>query len=153
MLPTGVSRRFGQRTGKRRWETDTVRQLVHAPAVYDGRVFAVRDVDGSPSLAAFSVADGSDRWQSELTAIPESAAPVATQNGVVVSDDRTLVVHDRETGDQRRELGSFGEDDAVVPHTVAVDGGIVFVTTRTALSQSTVKPERYDGTARLRYTN
>ncbi|RLM60024.1 PQQ-binding-like beta-propeller repeat protein, partial [Halorubrum sp. Atlit-26R] len=51
--------------GERRWETDTARQLVHAPAVYDGRVFAVGDVDGSPSLAAFSLEDGSDRWQSE----------------------------------------------------------------------------------------
>ncbi|SEH53833.1 Outer membrane protein assembly factor BamB, contains PQQ-like beta-propeller repeat [Halopenitus malekzadehii] len=119
---------FRAADGERRWETNTVRQLVHAPAVYDGRVFAVGDVDGSPSLAAFSVEDGSDRWQSELTATPESAAPVATQDGVFVADDRTLVVHDRETGDQRRELGSFGEDDDVVPHTMAVDDGTVFVT-------------------------
>jgi len=119
---------FRAADGERRWETDTVRQLVHAPAVYDGRVFAVGDVGGSPSLAAFSVEDGSDRWQRELTALPESASPVATRDGVFVADDRTLVVHDRDTGDRRRELGSFGDEDAVVPHTVAVDDGTVFVT-------------------------
>lgn len=119
---------FRAADGERRWETNTVRQLVHAPAVYDGRVFAVGDVDESPSLAAFSLEDGSDCWQSDLTATPESAAPVATQDGVFVADDRTLVVHDRETGDQRRELGSFGEGDDVVPHTVAIDDGTVFVT-------------------------
>ncbi|WP_251344057.1 PQQ-binding-like beta-propeller repeat protein [Haloplanus halophilus] len=119
---------FGAANGERRWETYTVTGLARAPAVYDGRVFAVGDVDGAPSLVAVSLADGSDRWRSQLTAAPESAAPVATREGVFVSDDRTLVVHDRETGDRLRELRSFGEDDDVPPRTVAVDGGTVFVT-------------------------
>ncbi len=114
--------------GAKRWETYTVIRLPCVPAVDDGRVFAVGDVDGSPSLVSFALEDGSERWRSKLTATPESAAPVVTQEGVFVSDDRTLVVHDRETGDRIRELSSFGEDGDVIPRTVAVDDGTVFVT-------------------------
>jgi outer membrane protein assembly factor BamB len=114
-------------TGEKRWETFTS-GLDRTPAVYDGRVFTVGDIGGAPSLVAFSLADGSNRWQRELSAAPESAAPVATQQGVFVSDDRTLVVHDRDTGDRIRELHSFGEDGDVPPRTVAVDGGTVFAT-------------------------
>jgi len=119
---------FGAANGEKHWETYTVSGLAREPAVYDGRVFAVGDVDGVPSLVAFSLADGTERWRSELTATPESAAPVVTQGGVFVSDDRTLVVHDEDTGDRRRELRSFGADDDVPPRTVAVDDGTVFVT-------------------------
>jgi len=118
---------FGAANGEKRWETYTVSGPVRAPAVYDERVFAVGNVDGVASLVAFSLEDGSDRWRSELTSAPESAAPVATRDGVIVSDDRTLVVHDRDTGDRRREFRSFGEDD-VVPRTVAAADGTVFVT-------------------------
>ncbi|WP_343232847.1 PQQ-binding-like beta-propeller repeat protein [Natrinema salinisoli] len=118
---------FRAANGEKLWETDTVRQLARSPAVYDGRVFAVGKVDGAPSLVAVSLEDGTERWQSELTSAPESAAPVAVQDGVIVSDDRTLVVHDRETGDRRRELYSFGEPEDVTPQSVAADDGTVFV--------------------------
>ena len=118
---------FSAATGEKRWETFTS-GLDRTPAVYDVRVFTVGDVDGAPSLVACSLADDSNRWQRELAAAPESTAPVATQEGVFVSDDRTLVVHDRDTGDRIRELHSFGEDGDVPPRTVAVDGGTVFAT-------------------------
>ena len=119
---------FGAANGEKRWETHTVGHLTHAPAVYDGRVFAVGYVDGAPSLVAVSLADGSDRWRRELASAPESAAPVATGNGVFVPDGRTVVVHDGETGDRVRELRSFGDPDPVAPRTVAVDDGTVFLT-------------------------
>ncbi|WP_178917865.1 PQQ-binding-like beta-propeller repeat protein [Natronomonas gomsonensis] len=119
---------FRATDGEKHWETDTVRQLVRAPAVYAGSVFAVGNVDGAPVLVAFSLDDGSELWRSELTSTPESAAPVATQEGVVVSEDRTLVVYDRETGDRRRELHSFGEGASGIPQTVAVADGTVFAT-------------------------
>jgi len=119
---------FEAATGKKRWETYTPRGIARAPAVSDGLVFAVGQVDGAPSLVAVSLADGSDRWRSELASVPEAAAPVATGEGVFVADDRTLVVHDRETGDRTRELHSFGDPDPVAPRTVAVDDGDVFVT-------------------------
>lgn len=124
---TGIEA-FRAADGTKRWETYTATRLACAPAVNDRRVFAVGDVDGSPSLVAFTLEDGSERWRSKLTATPESAAPVVTQEGVFVSDDRTLVVHDRDTGDRIRELRSFGEDDDVIPRTVAVDEGTVFIT-------------------------
>ncbi len=117
---------FRAANGERRWETDAVRRLVRSPAVYDGRVFAVGSVDGAPSLVALSLEDGSERWRSELASVPESAAPVATREGVVVSDDRTLVVYDEETGDRCCELVSFGEE--VAPRTVAAADGTLFVT-------------------------
>lgn len=136
---------FGVADGKRRWETDMIHQLVRAPAVYDGRVFAVGKVDGVPSLVAFSVEDGSDHWRSELTAIPESAAPVATQEGVIISDDHTVVVHDRETGDRLRELYSF-DTDTYVRATIAADDGTVFVTS----DDSAVAVDSETGTERWR---
>lgn len=119
---------YGAANGERRWETDTVRQVVRAPAVSEGRVFAVGTVDGAPSLVALSLEDGSDRWRRELASTPESAAPVVTQESVVVADDRTLAVHDRDTGDRRRELHPFGDGDAAIPNTIAADGGTAFVT-------------------------
>ncbi|QHS16168.1 PQQ-binding-like beta-propeller repeat protein [haloarchaeon 3A1-DGR] len=120
---------FSAADGEKHWDIDTVRQLVRAPAVSDGRVFAVGNVDGAPSLVALSLANGSERWRRELTSTPESAAPVATQEGVVVVDDRTLVVHDEATGDRLRELHSFDESEDAIPKTVAVADGTVFVTT------------------------
>lgn len=145
---------FRAATGEKRWETDTVRGLVHAPAVYDGRVFAVGEVDQTPSLVALSLADGSDRWRSELTSTPESASPVATREGVIVPEDRTLVVHDRETGERRRELYSFGGDASDVPRTVAVDGGTVFVTgeSRAVAVDSETGTERWRRDASVPYT-
>ncbi len=120
---------FGATNGEKRWETNTVRSVVLAPAVYDGRVFATGMVDGKPSLVAFSLEDGTDRWQRELTATPRSAAPVATQTGVFVSDDETLAVHDRETGDRLRELYTFSYNGGKYDiDGVAADNGTVFVT-------------------------
>lgn len=119
---------FGAANGEKRWETNTARRVYPAPAVFDGHVFAVENVSESPSLVAVSLEDGSEYWRSELTAAPVTAAPVATRDGVIVSDDRMLVVHDRETGDRRRELSSFGEGEDAIPQTVAANDGTVFAT-------------------------
>lgn len=137
---------FRATNGKKRWETDTVRQLSLSPAVYDGRVFAVGKVDGAPSLIAFSLEDGLERWRRELTSAFEIAAPVAIQDGVIVSDDRTLVVHDRETGDRRRELYSFDELENIISPTVAADDGTVFV----ASESSAIAVDSETGTERWR---
>ncbi|MEE6209514.1 PQQ-binding-like beta-propeller repeat protein [Salarchaeum sp. III] len=118
---------FAAANGEKRWKTNTVRQLTQAPAVADERVFAVGTVDGAPRLTAVSLHDGSERWRTELTAIPSSIPPVVTQTGVVVADDRTLVVYDKETGDRRRELYSFTYDGG--RHDIRAVGatdGIVF---------------------------
>lgn len=114
--------------GEKRWETNTVRHVYPAPAVYGGRVFAIGTVDEAPVLVAVSLEDGSEHWRSDLTVAPESAAPVATQDGVIIDDNQELVVYDRETGDRRRELYSFDEDTYDVSRTVAADDGTVFVT-------------------------
>ncbi|SEH67079.1 Outer membrane protein assembly factor BamB, contains PQQ-like beta-propeller repeat [Halopenitus malekzadehii] len=118
---------FSAADGEKHWDIDTVRQLVRAPAVSDGRVFAVGNVDAAPSLVALSLEDGSERWRREFTSTPGSAAPVATKEGVVVVDDRTLVVYNEATGDRLRELHSFDESED--PQTVAAADGTVFVTT------------------------
>ncbi|MFC4408207.1 outer membrane protein assembly factor BamB family protein [Haloarchaeobius iranensis] len=118
---------FEAATGEKRWETNTVRDIFPAPAVYDGRVFAVGEVDEAPYLVALSMEDGSEHWRTELTAAPESAAPVVTEDGIFVDDNRTLIIYDRETGDQLRQLYSFDNDSYDVYRTVAVDDGTVFV--------------------------
>ena len=115
---------FGAADGERRWETDTLRP-VHAPAIDSGRVFTVGYVDEIPSLVCLAVDDGAIRWQRELSAIPESAPPVVTEEGVFCSDDRTLVVHEKDTGERERELHSFDESFGA-PTTVAVTDKAVF---------------------------
>jgi len=119
---------FEAGNGEQRWETDRVIRPVRAPAVAGGRVFAVGYVDDMTSLIALSLSDGSERWHRDLASTPKSAAPVATQAGVVVSDGRTLAVYDRETGDRRRELHSFSGESSGAQRTVAADDGTVFVT-------------------------
>lgn len=104
---------FGAANGEQHWESDVVRGLSLAPAVAGERVFAVGEIDGAPSLAAISLADGSERWQTELTDHPWSVPPVVTESGVVVDDDGTLVVYDPETGERRRELFTFTHENGV----------------------------------------
>ena len=116
---------FSATAGKLRWETDRLRP-VHAPAIHGGRLFAVGYVDETPSLVCLAVNDGSNRWQRDLSSVPESAAPVVTAEGVFLSDDRTLVVHDRETGARQRELYSFEGESVGSPTTVAVADRTVF---------------------------
>lgn len=115
--------------GEKRWETDTVGQIVRAPAVSGGSVYVTGRTDsGSPALVCLSLDDGTVRWERELDTQPESAAPVATEYGILVVNDGTLAVHDPETGDRLRELYSFGEGGSAVPRGVAADGGTAFVT-------------------------
>ncbi|MFC6974461.1 PQQ-binding-like beta-propeller repeat protein [Halomicroarcula sp. GCM10025709] len=63
-----------------------------------------------------------------------------------VSSDRTLAVHDRETGDRRHEFGPFSELNNTSSRTVAVGDGTVFVTS----ASSTVAIDRGTGTKRWR---
>lgn len=118
---------FDAENGERRWDVETVRQIVRAPAVYDGQVFAVGNVDGAKSLVGLSLEDGSNRWQTELTDGSRSTEPIATQHGVVLFDDGSVVVHDRESGTQRREIHSF-EGEGSSPQSIATDDGTLFVT-------------------------
>lgn len=124
----GGIRAFAAKNGEKLWESETVRNIFRAPAVYDGQVFAVGNVDKAMSLVSLSLEDGSKRWQSELTSGPGSAGPVATQHGVILFDDRSIVVHDRESGERSREIYSFDESDGRPDPAIAADDGTVFVT-------------------------
>lgn len=125
---TGIEA-FSAANGEKQWEINTVRQLTRAPAIYDGEVFVVGYIDGTPFLVAFSLADGSELWRSELGALPESAPPVVTQDRVFVSENRVLVAYDKETGDRRGELYSFSYDDGRYEiKGVAATDGAVYVT-------------------------
>jgi len=125
---TGIEA-FSAANGEKQWEINTVRQLTRAPAIYNGEVFVVGYIDGTPFLVAFSLADGSELWRSELGALPESTPPVVTQDRVFVSEDRVLVAYDRDTGDRRGELYSFSYDDGNYEiKGVAATDGTVYVT-------------------------
>jgi outer membrane protein assembly factor BamB len=112
--------------GEKRWETTSVSGAT--PAVFDDTIFVLGTIDNSAALAALSMDDGTVRWTTEIESPPESTDPVATPQGVVLIDDRTLVVHDRDTGDRIREIHSLDDGSEIVPQSVAADGGTVFVT-------------------------
>lgn len=118
---------FAAQNGEQRWTTETSGQTFHSPAIYDGQVFVVETVDEATSLVGRSLEDGSKRWQSKITFELDSADPVATQQGVLVFDGRSLVIHDKNSGKRRREIFSFDEDEGLTPRTIAADDGTVFI--------------------------
>jgi len=124
---------FGPTDGQRRWRTPELPGQRVTPAIADGTVYAVGSVDGGDALAALALADGSVRWTRSLDGRAPNA-PVVTDHGVLVVDDRTLVAHDRETGDRRSELYSFDYDGVSFDATVATDGTTAFVTSDDGLT-------------------
>lgn len=119
---------FDAKNGEQRWGVETVRNVVRAPAVYDDQVFVVGQVDGTKSLVSLSLEDGSRRWGTELTSGSRSTDPVATRHGVVLFDDGSVVVFDRESGTRSREIHSFDDGDRDGPETIAAVDGTAFVT-------------------------
>jgi len=137
---------FGATDGERRWKTPELPGQRVTPAIADGTVYAVGSVDGADTLAALALADGSVRWTRSLDGRAPSA-PVVTDRGLLVVDDRTLVVHDRETGDRRSERHSFDYDGTTFDATVATDGTTAFVTSDDGLTAVDIA----DGTTRWHY--
>lgn len=137
---------FGATDGQRRWKAPELPGQRVTPAIADGTVYAVGSVDGAATLAALALADGSVRWTRSLDGRSPSA-PVVTDRGVLVVDDRTLVVHDRETGDRRGERHSFDYDGTTFDATVATDGTTAFVTSDDGLTAVDIA----DGTTRWEY--
>lgn len=119
---------FDVKNGERRWEVEMVHHIVRAPAVDDGRVFAVGRVDGATSLVSLSLEDGTKRWQTELGSNVDFVDPIATPHGIVCFNDGSIDVYDRESGTRRREIYSFDESQHASLNGVAVDDGTAFVT-------------------------
>ncbi|WP_324663776.1 outer membrane protein assembly factor BamB family protein [Haloarcula sediminis] len=113
--------------GEPHWETQISQQQL-TPAMHDGTVYTVGQVDGTDSLAAFDLQDGTAHWSKALANPSTSADPVVTERGVFVVDGDTLGIHDRQTGERKGELHSF-ESDEMHNTTVAVDRGTAFVAT------------------------
>lgn len=89
-------------------------------------MYAIGRIEGTDSLAAFNLDDGTTRWTTPLEDPSTSADPVVTDSGVVVVDGNTLGVHDHGTGDRRSGIHLF-ELDKTLSTTVAVDQGTAFV--------------------------
>lgn len=118
--------------GERRWRRTDVPQGPVTPAIHDGTIYTIGRRDGTDTLAALAVADGSVRWTRSLAEPVVSTDPVATDHGVLVVDAGSLAVHDANSGDRRRSI-SLGEIDSTATVTVAADGGTAFVATREGL--------------------
>ncbi|RYJ14290.1 pyrrolo-quinoline quinone [Halogeometricum borinquense] len=118
---------FQAEDGQRRWETGEITGQLNTPAIYDGTVYTIGRVDGVDSLVALALDDGTIRWTTALED-PSDGDPVATDQGVLVVDGNTLVVHDRETGDRRSEI-ELVSDELGSLTTIAADGGTTFVAT------------------------
>ena len=119
---------FRAADGEPHWETAAVSQQLLTPAIHDGIVYAVGQIDGKDSLAAFDLNDGTTRWTRALADPSTSADPVVTERGVFVVDENTLRIHDRQTGDRDSEIRLF-EPGEMLSTTVAVDRGTAFVAT------------------------
>lgn len=135
--------------GERRWRKPAVPQGPVTPAIHDGTIYTIGRRDGTDTLAALAVADGSVRWTRSLAEPVVSADPVATDHGVLVVDAGRLAVHDVDTGDRRHAI-SLGEIDSTATVTVAADGGTAFVATREGLLGVDINAETtrrlHDGT-------
>jgi len=117
---------FRATDGEPQWETAGVSQQQLTPAIHDGTIYAVGRNDGTDSLAAFDLTDGTTRWTRALTDASTSADPVVTERGVFVVDGDTLGIHDNQTGERDRDIHVF-ESGEVHSATVAVDRGTAFV--------------------------
>ncbi|KPN28988.1 outer membrane biogenesis protein BamB [Halolamina pelagica] len=117
---------FRATDGEPQWETAGVSQQQLTPAIHDGTIYAVGRIDGTDSLAAFDLTDGTARWTRALTDASTSADPVVTERGVFVVDGDTLGIHDHQTRERDRDIHVF-ESGEVHSTTVAVDRGTAFV--------------------------
>ena len=122
---SGGLKAFRATDGEPRWDTARVTQPSLTPAIHDA-VYAVGRVDGTDSLAAVALDDGTTRWTTALETPSTSADPVATDHGILVVEGDALGVYDRETGERRSEIPLF-DLDTTLDTTVAADGGMAFV--------------------------
>lgn len=93
-------------------------------AIYEDVVYTTGyKQDGDTGvLQALSATDGSQIWEVELN--QPDTSPVATDSGVLVCDGGVLAIHDHDTGERMRQLGTFGDRIAEPP---AVADGLVFI--------------------------
>ncbi len=131
---------FRAADGEPHWETAGISQQQLTPAIYDGTVYTVGRIDGTDSLAAFDLSDGTTRWTRALADPSTSADPVATERGVFVVDGTTLGIHDRQTGDRNRNI-RLPESGETLNTTVAVDQGTAFVANDEALLAVDIEAE------------
>lgn len=113
---------FDAQTGDRLWDHPTL--AVRTTAIDDEHVYTTgyRQDGDTGILRALSVSDGSLAWERELT--HPDTAPVLAGDEVLVADEGTLAIHDREDGTRLRSLGSFGDRINQPP---AVRDGVAFV--------------------------
>jgi outer membrane protein assembly factor BamB len=139
---------FRAADGEPHWETAVVSQQLLTPAIHDGIVYAVGEIDGKDSLAAVDLNDGTTRWTRALADPSTSADPVVTERGVFVVDGNTLGIHDHQTGDRNSEIRLF-EPGEMLSTTVAVDRGTAFVANDEELLAIDIEAEstrwRHDG--------
>ena len=133
---------YGVADGDRRWTDATVSP--RTAAIADGTVYLTGyEQDGDTgTLRALSVADGAERWTTELD--NPDAPPVLADAGLLVADGGTLALHDPGTGDRIRSLGTFGDR---IPEAPAVADGTAFVASSDG---ELVAVETADGTERWR---
>ena len=134
--------------GEPHWETAGVSQQQLTPAIHDGTVYTVGRIDGTDSLAAIDLEDGTIRWTRALANPSTSADPVVTERGVFVVDGNTLAIHDRRTGNRNSAISPFEAGESFTT-TVAVDRGTAFVANEEELLALDIEA----GTTRWRHDN
>ena len=108
--------------GDRLWGNPTL--AARTTAIDDEFVYTTgyRQDGDTGILRALSVSDGSLAWERELD--HPDTAPVLAGGEVLVADEGTLAVHEREDGTRLRSLESFGDRINQPP---AVKDGVAFV--------------------------
>ncbi|MFT4909551.1 MAG: outer membrane protein assembly factor BamB [Natronomonas sp.] len=116
---------YDSTTGERLWSHSTL--AARTTAINDDRVYVTGYLqDGNAGvLRALSTADGSLLWETELD--HPDTEPVVANDGLLVTDEGTLAVHDPEDGTRVRSLGTFGDRLGTPP---AVSNGTAFLGTR-----------------------
>jgi outer membrane protein assembly factor BamB len=111
------------------WFYDPDYQWGHAasPVLYEDMVIVQADVQQNSFIAAYDLADGSERWRTARDEIPSWSTPVVYRGqprDELVTNAKTIRSYDPRTGE---ELWRLGPNSEVVVGSPVVGDGIVYV--------------------------
>jgi outer membrane protein assembly factor BamB len=92
---TGTVRRLDATSGEEQWHATVDGRIQRSVAVGDGRAVVAHE----GGVAALSLADGDERWRTEVDGDP--TAPILTDDAVLVGAGRAVIVLSRADGAER----------------------------------------------------
>lgn len=121
--------------GEQDWQATGILPVPRTPAIHDGTVYAVEFADESPALVAISTENATVQWRTGLDGERPTAAPVATDDDLLVLTEESLARYDRESGEQHSEIRAFDPDTGVL----GASDGTAFVMTEEEIAATDIE--------------